>query len=292
MNRFFFFSFCFLFLFSFAGAVSVESLQPNGFVNDFSGVLSAGEKAELEARVQGIHDRFTVEVAIAVVDSTDGKPVEQFAWELGNRWGVGKRDVFNGVLVLIAVEDRAFFVATAKGIEGALPDILVSRIAEKNFPPHFRNNDYAAGLNGFLSDLEAVLEGNSEIISQYASSDNVALDWENWPELFLALVLVSILSVPRLFMVLFSKLGGSHWIGLAVFELLFLGGVYWFVPSFFWPAVLIGFFLFLSGLSFSGTGFSGSRGWYSGGARSGGFSRGGSFGGGGGFSGGGAGGRW
>ena len=121
-----------------ASALTLDEISaPRGFVGDFHNVLSTEQEATLESKIREINEQTTVEVGVAIIDSTEGKPIEQLAWEIGNKWRIGKKDVFNGVLILVVVEDRQWFIATAKGIEGTLPDIVVNRIGSENFPENF-----------------------------------------------------------------------------------------------------------------------------------------------------------
>ena len=129
----------FLLLFSLsATALTIEQIsKPQGFVADYHGVLSPSQEQSLENKVKEINQQSSVEIGIAIIDSTEGKPISQLAFEIGNKWKIGKTDVFNGALILVAVEDKKWFIATAKGIEGTLPDIIVSRVGEETFPDHW-----------------------------------------------------------------------------------------------------------------------------------------------------------
>lgn len=284
----------FLIFVSSALAVTADEISiPNGFVNDFVGVLSADEKATLETQVRQIQSDTTVEIGIAIVDSTNGRDISEFAFDLGNQWKIGKTDKFNGVLILIAVNDRKWFIATAKGIEGTLPDVVAHNIGEENFPPNFRENDYFTGLSNALTDLQGYVENDPAIVSKYSSSQSSlesAFSGNWFFPIFLGLIFL-----PVLFMHGAKTIGQAPGKGLVAFDILavvlavfFLGfntDVYLVIGT------LLLFFNLFALVLFYGK-HSGSGGWHSGGLGGGGSSGGGGFGGGGGFSGGGGGGRW
>ena len=103
---------------AFAADTSVISPQGDSAIS----VMSPSEEAAIEERIAQIEASTGIEIGVAIVDSTEGKPISQLAFELGNQYGIGKKEVFNGVLILIAVNDREWFIATAKGIEGTLSE--------------------------------------------------------------------------------------------------------------------------------------------------------------------------
>src|SRR3989344_8676164 len=98
--------------------------DPNGNPGGFSTALTREQENSIEQRIAQVEDSTGIEIGVAIIDTTEGKPIGQLAFEIGNEYGIGKKEVFNGVLILIAVDDREWFIATAKGIEGTIPDIL------------------------------------------------------------------------------------------------------------------------------------------------------------------------
>ncbi len=290
-------------------SLSVEQAgSPTGYVNDFAGVLSADERVQLEGQIAQLRLDTGLEIGVALISDTGGRPISDFAFDLGNRWGIGAKETKNGVLVLVAVNQREWFIATAGGIEGTLPDALVHRIGEANFPSHFRQGDYFGGLSGAVSDIGGITRKDPAIAKQYAPVDigNV-FELTFWVFVFMSLFAGSIMGL-FLFSILapLLSIAKAPWfLGVLLANAVFLGAVF-LTGGFFglktlfsWPLMA---FYFLANVPFAlimkfakwvpGTrgGFSGGMGgWRSGGRSSGGSH---SFGGGGGFSGGGAGGRW
>jgi uncharacterized membrane protein YgcG len=142
----------------------------DGFVTDLGNVLNTQEEQDLETFIQQTEDSTTAEIAVLTIPSTDGMDISQYATEVGQGWGVGKADRDNGIMIVIAVEDRAFFIATGYGVEGILPDIRVKQIGEANFPVYFRKGDYFSGIKTALVDIDGFLRQDESIISQYNGS--------------------------------------------------------------------------------------------------------------------------
>ena len=130
---------------------------PQGWVNDFAQVLDAATKEKLSALLADLERRTTVEMAVAVVPSTAPFTPKQYATALFNRWGTGKRASDNGVLILLAVQDRRVEVETGYGVEGILPDGRVGAIIRSLMLPYFRDNRWGEGLLAGVQELARIL---------------------------------------------------------------------------------------------------------------------------------------
>ncbi|MBN2307115.1 TPM domain-containing protein [Candidatus Peregrinibacteria bacterium] len=172
--------FCFLFSMNLVHAFNIP--EPNGWVTDEAGVLSYEDEMALELQIDEIEDKTTAEIGILIVPTMGDEDIATVAFDVGNTWGVGKEANDNGLLILVAIEDRAWFMATGYGMEGTLPDAITKRIAENDFPPHFREGDYAGGLSAALTDIEGYLLKDPTIVTDYAesSSDSFAADGKVW----------------------------------------------------------------------------------------------------------------
>ncbi len=133
-----------------AAAESVEQVpnpRTNGsWVTDLAGVLSASDVTLIDGTISALEQRNGAEIAVVTVRTTSGKSAKQFAHELFNRWGVGKKDADNGVLVLLAKDDRRIEIETGYGAEGVLPDGKVGDILDDNAVPAFRVGEFGTGL--------------------------------------------------------------------------------------------------------------------------------------------------
>ncbi len=120
--------------------------QQSNFVNDYTSTLSSETVADLNLRLKNYETETGTEIAVAVISSTEGMPIWQYATELGNEWGVGKADVDNGAILVIAVEDRELFIATGSQLEGALTDIEAREIIKNIITPSFKSGNFDTGV--------------------------------------------------------------------------------------------------------------------------------------------------
>ncbi|MCS6919461.1 MAG: TPM domain-containing protein [Fimbriimonadales bacterium] len=126
-----------------------------GWVTDVAGVLSAEQKARLNHLITQLERETGAELAVVIIRrAQDGTPKE-YATELLNRWGVGKRGADNGALMLVSLGDRRVEVETGYGLEAILPDAAVGEILDREVVPRFRNGDIAGGV---LAGVQATAE--------------------------------------------------------------------------------------------------------------------------------------
>lgn len=131
--------------------------DPPRLVNDFTGTLTQQQQAELEEKLLRYHDTTSTQITVVVVSTTDGEDPAQYAYQLGETWGVGQRKYNNGVVLLVAKDDRAVEIATGYGVEGALPDALCKRIIEDEIIPRFKEGDYVGGMSdGIQAIMDAI----------------------------------------------------------------------------------------------------------------------------------------
>lgn len=128
------------------------------YVSNPSGVLSADAVARLDNAIGRLWQQSSVELAVVAVDNIDSSMTpEEFATALFEKWGVGKSDKDNGMLILISRDDRAVQIRTGYGLEGAVPDIIAGRVIREQMLPHFREGDYDKGTEAGVSVLSEVI---------------------------------------------------------------------------------------------------------------------------------------
>jgi uncharacterized protein len=282
------------------GAALAQSLQPvpalQARVTDTTGTLTAGQQAELEAKLQAFEQRKGSQIALLVVATTQPEDIAQYSIRVVDAWKLGREKEDDGALLLVALQDRALRIEVGRGLEGALPDITANRILDETIKPLFRQGDIYAGVSAGLGRIMQVVDGEPlppPDRSWRAPADRI---FGLVPFLFVGVVMVGAI----LRSVLGRTLGSLATGGLA-------GGAIWFLSKVVGFAIAGGviawlFALFASiartvGNGRGGGGFGGFGGL--GGGFGGGLGRGGGFGGGGGFrggggsfGGGGASGRW
>lgn len=124
-----------------------EAPNPPKLVNDFSNTLSRTEIEQLERKLVAYNDSTSSQLTIVLIRSIGPYDISDYAFQLGDKWGIGQKDLDNGILILAAMEDRKVFIATGYGLEGAIPDILAKRIVDQIIVPNFRMGNYYDGLD-------------------------------------------------------------------------------------------------------------------------------------------------
>jgi uncharacterized protein len=257
----------------------------DALVTDLTGTLTAQQQASLDDKLTQFQARKGAQIAVLVLPSTAPEDIAQFGIRLAESWKVGRKGTDDGLILIVAKDDRAMRFEVGYGLEGALPDALAGRIINETIAPLFKQGDFYGGINAGLDQAIRVIDGE-----QLPAPDQRWKPSEQrhapWP-----LLIFVFLAFGGALNRFFGRVGGAGVAGLLG------GGLLWWLTS----RVLFGAFgfagLFLLSLVLGGvrsaTG-GGSR-WTSGGGGWGGFGGGGGgFGGGGGgsFGGGGASGRW
>lgn len=148
-----------------AQPVIPERPNPPKLVNDLAGILSVGQVRSLENRLVAYNDSTSTQITVVTVKSLGGEEASFFAFELGEKWGVGQADEDNGIVILIAPNERKAFIATGYGTEGAIPDAYAKRIVEDLMIPQFKNKNYFAGISAAVDRLAAYLRGEFKTTS-------------------------------------------------------------------------------------------------------------------------------
>jgi uncharacterized protein len=127
--------------------------KPTGFVNDYTNTLSSIEKSVLEDKLKAFEASTTNEIAVAIIASLEGDSRENFALKLFEEWKIGKDGKDNGILLLIAMNDREFKIETGYGMEPYVTDAIASQIFRKDIIPNFQSGKYYEGLYVALDNI-------------------------------------------------------------------------------------------------------------------------------------------
>jgi len=248
--------------------VAVPPLQAR--VTDLTGTLSADQKTRLEDELKAFEARKGSQIAVLLVPTTQPEAIEQYSIRVVEQWKLGRKGVDDGVLLLVAKEDRALRIEVGYGLEGVIPDAVAKRVVDDIIAPYFKQGDFYGGIEAGVNRLIRLVDGEPLPPPKQADSTDAFLD-EYFPFIFVAVLIGG--SLLRVF--LGSFFGASVAGGIT-------GLVGWIASGSLVTGLVAGvvvFFFVLAGLGGGGGGFSRGGG--------GGFS-----GGGGGFGGGGASGRW
>ena len=130
-------------------------------VVDSTGTLTAAEIAQLEQQALALQQRKGSQLQILIVPSTRPEAIEQYAQRVFEEWKLGRKNVDDGVLLLVAKDDREVRIQPGYGLEGAIPDITAGRIVQEYLVPRFRAGDFAGGLADASGQLVRLIEGET-----------------------------------------------------------------------------------------------------------------------------------
>jgi uncharacterized protein len=135
--------------------------QPNPprLVNDFANILSPAEREALEQKLVAYDDSTSTQIAIVTIESLEGAEVGSYAAELGEKWGVGSKKNLNGVMILMAKQERKVTIRTGYGVEEKLGSIICDRIIKNTLIPNFKQGDFYAGFDEATNEIMARLSG-------------------------------------------------------------------------------------------------------------------------------------
>jgi uncharacterized protein len=270
-------------LYAVAGSVqaALDFPELTGRVVDGANLLSAEDESRITQLLKAHEEKTTNQVVVVTLRSLQGYDIADYGYQLGRHWGIGQAEQDNGVLLIVAPNERKVRIEVGYGLEATLTDALSKQIIDKRITPQFKKKDYPGGIQNGVGDILGVLDGSADVatLRQTLSSRNVEIE-----NLFNLVIITIILggvlaqfmgTLPSTATVFASTFGLGSWFGGSII----LGLM---------AALFASVFHLLSRLSGSGGGGGyggGSSGGYSGGG--GGFS-----GGGGSFGGGGASGGW
>ena len=256
-------------------------------VTDLSQTLTATEIAQLETKLAQLEQAKGSQIAILIVPSTEPETIEQFSLRVVEQWQLGREKIDDGVLLLVAKNDRKVRIEVGYGLEGAIPDAMANRVIDEYVVPAFKAGDFFGGIDQAMQKLIGLIQG--EPLPEPNQSDQ-----PSW----LPFIFIIVLVAAPLMNALFGRLLGSTAAGGMS------GVVAWLTMHSVLIGVGIGFFIFIAsivlgmlssnyvsgrGNRYDGGGFSGDSSGDSGGSSS---SDSGFSGGGGDFGGGGASGEW
>lgn len=227
---------------SFAAELSFPALS--GRIVDQAGILSADTERAVTDLSANLEKSTSIQLVVATLSTLQGHPIEDIGYQLGRAWGIGRSGKNNGVLLIVAPNERSVRIEIGYGLEGTLTDAISKGIVEQQILPKFRSNDFDGGVRAGATAIAAVVSGDTALASRLseAGSRKVRPANDAWT-----------------------------WIVLAPFLILFF--LRMFSPFWGWRRGVGGMWFpgggFGSGRGFGGGGFSGGGGSFGGGGASG-----------------------
>lgn len=261
-----------------AAAQALQGIPPlKAHVTDLTGTLSSAQQQALEQRLIAFEDETGSQIGVLLVPTTSPEVIEQYSIRVVDQWQLGRKGVDDGVLLLVAKNDRRMRIEVGRGLEGAIPDAYAKRIISDTITPLFKQQQFEAGISAGVEALMALIRGEALPAVERAPQTSGDVDFGG----LLATTFIFSLFVGPILRSIFGRAGGS---GIAAL----VGGGYWYVATAVLGMAGVGAVVAALAVLFLG-GRGGGGPWITGSGHGGGFGGGGGWSGGGGFSGGGGG---
>ena len=128
--------------------------------------MSAADIAELDAGLKALEDKSSDQVVVVTLPSLQGFTIEDFGYQLGRHWGIGTKEKDNGVLLIVAPNERKVRIEVGRGLEPILTDAMSNVIINGAILPRFRTGDYAGGIKEGVKGIELVLTGDAAELAE------------------------------------------------------------------------------------------------------------------------------
>lgn len=147
-------------------------------VIDQTATLSEPQRRALEDKLAAFEHERGSQVVVLLVRTTAPEDIVSYTQRLGDAWKIGRKEVGDGVLLVVAKDDRQLRIATAKAVEGAIPDLMASRIIEGAITPRFRQGDFAGGIDAGVDQILARLKGEELPLPGAKAAAGQGINWE------------------------------------------------------------------------------------------------------------------
>lgn len=165
------------------GAARAQQAVPalTGHVIDTTGTLAAAQRDGIEARLSEFEKSSGAQVVVLLVPSTQPEDIASYANRVANTWKIGRKAIGDGLLLIVAVQDRKLRIEVAKTLEGAIPDLAAKRIIDEAITPRFKQNDYAGGIDAGITRIMGLIRG--EALPEPGQDASQAAGGFDWMEL-------------------------------------------------------------------------------------------------------------
>lgn len=163
-----------------AGSLAEDPLPPvpRAYLNDYAGVIPDANERALEEKLRLFDEQSSSQIVVAVFPKLPSPSLEDFTIRTAQAWGVGRKELNNGVVLFVFVEDRRLRLEVGYGLEGALPDATANRIEDEVIAPRFRAGDYAGGISAGVDAVMAATRGEYKAAPRAATRrDGGGPDW-------------------------------------------------------------------------------------------------------------------
>ncbi len=145
-----------------------------GRIVDDAHLLTPADKGAIEADLKALEAKSSDQLVVYTAPSLQGYPIEDFGYQLGRAWGIGQKGTNNGVILIVAPNERKVRIEVGRGLEPQLTDLLTSLIVHNRILPEFRRGSFPAGIKAGVHDIKDVLLGDAEAVKERASKRPVS----------------------------------------------------------------------------------------------------------------------
>lgn len=150
-------------------AVAQPKFPPlTGRVVDEAGLLTPSDRAEIEAMLRQLEEKSTDQIAVYTTRSLQGYPIEDFGYQLGRAWQIGQKDKNNGIVLIVAPNERKVRIEVGRGLEPQMTDLMSGLIINNVILPAFRRGDFSGGVKVGVRDIKDVLLGDAAEVESRA----------------------------------------------------------------------------------------------------------------------------
>ncbi len=224
---------CLFIPFATVGQTLLQVPELSGRVIDNTGTLSAAERSVLEEKLAELESASGSQVVVLMVNTTAPEDIAAFANRVGNTWKIGRREVGDGLIVLVAKEDRKIRIEVAKTLEGAVPDLMASRVISQSIAPRFKQGEFFSGLDAGVDQLSVLIRNEGLPAPASDKPSGLQDNGFQWLDLGVFLFFASAVAGSMVRRV-FGTRAGSLLVGLACL------GIVYFVTRTWWLAGLAG----------------------------------------------------
>ena len=192
------------FLLLLVGAPAAAQTFPEltGRVVDQANLLSPDQEAQLTQRLEAVEQASSRQLVVATVSSLEDYPIEDYGYRLGRHWGIGQSEANNGIILLVAPDERKVRIEVGYGLEPIMTDALSNQIIQRDMLPRFRDNDYPggimAGADAIIQQLQAPPEVAEQRALEAAQADSGGGEGGSFLPLIFWLVVLGFIFIPML----------------------------------------------------------------------------------------------
>jgi uncharacterized protein len=163
-----------------------------GRVVDDAHLLTPADKAAIESDLKALEDKSSDQLVVYTTNSLQGYPIEDYGYQLGRAWGIGQKGTNNGVILIVAPNERKVRIEVGRGLEPQLTDALSKLIIQNAILPRFKRGEFSAGIRAGVQDIRDVMLGDAEAVKERAAQRPAKRNAPDNEELITLIIFIAI----------------------------------------------------------------------------------------------------